>query len=328
MRTPIALVAALLVASPVTAVAQEPRAVAVDSVQTPDELIAKGIELRKRGADAEALAVFQRAYALHPCARAAAQIGLAQQALGHWREAETGLLEALRGSADDTDAEWMARNRVYLDQSLAAVQSHLGWLQVDSNLAGAEVWIAGELGGRVPLDRPIRVVAGEVPLEARASGLGTVQQTVHVEAGAQARAVLTYSSPPMVESRAPHDEPTPTLTDSGRRTAGWFALGGAAGLLLIGVAAQVTREWEAHIYNDDGQCGPMGSLTRYERCGTNRDIGSVAESIALGAYAGAAVAAVTAGVLLFTGSRRASASTTGHAACWVAGDGIRCGGRF
>jgi hypothetical protein len=58
----------------------------VDAPRSDDELIASGIALRKTGHDAEALAVFQRAYAARPSARAMAQAALAHQALTDWRE--------------------------------------------------------------------------------------------------------------------------------------------------------------------------------------------------------------------------------------------------
>ena len=82
---------------------------------TEEDLIALGIHLRKEGRDAEALGTFERAYAQHPSPRAAAQVALAHHALAQWREAERGLLEAL----DRPEDPWVARNRVYLQESLA-----------------------------------------------------------------------------------------------------------------------------------------------------------------------------------------------------------------
>jgi hypothetical protein len=312
--------------------AQERANVAVAG-PTADQLIADGIALRKRGEDAEALAVFERTYRLFPSARAAAQIALAQQALGHWREAERGLFEALRGSADDADNQWIARNRTYLEESLATVQGRLAWLDVDSNTPGAEIWIAGELYGRVPLGGPLRVVAGELTVEARAAGSATVRQTLQVAAGSQSRVALTFSNESAENERATQrfeTKPAPSLAppSSGRRRAGWIALAGSGGLLLVGVAAHVTREWEAQIYNDDSQCGPLLGQTRYDRCKANRDIGSAAQTIAIGAYAGAAVLGGVAGVLLLGGSRTPSAPASGFVGCTLAGSGLSCDGAF
>src|SRR5690242_7609040 len=49
---------------------------------TEDELIRQGVESRRHRDDAGALATFQKAYELHKSARAAAQMGLAEFALG------------------------------------------------------------------------------------------------------------------------------------------------------------------------------------------------------------------------------------------------------
>jgi hypothetical protein len=112
---------------------------------TEEDLIAIGIHLRKEGRDAEALGTFERAYAQHPSPRAAAQMALAHHALAQWREAERGLVAAL----DSREDPWIARNRVYLEESLTVVQAHLAWLEVDSNVAGAEVWVDGAPRGRL-----------------------------------------------------------------------------------------------------------------------------------------------------------------------------------
>src|SRR5580704_12825575 len=72
-----------------------------DSATPNDEaLIAEGIALREQGRDREALELFVRAAALAASPRATAQIGLAQQALGHWVEAEAGLRTALEQGTD------------------------------------------------------------------------------------------------------------------------------------------------------------------------------------------------------------------------------------
>jgi hypothetical protein len=332
MRVPKLLAMGILVlATARTAFAQEGSNGATPP--TADELMAGGVALRKRGEDAEALAVFERAYRLHPSARAAAQIALAQQALGHWREAERGLFEALRGSADDADNQWIARNRTYLEESLAAVQSRLAWLDVDSNTPGAEIWIAGELYGRVPLGGPLRVVAGDTTVEARAAGSATVRQTLQVAPGSQSRVALMFSSDSAENERTTRGfdmkpAPTPAPPSSSRRTAGWITLAGSGGLLLVGVAGSVTREWEAQIYNDDRQCGPLVGQTRYDRCKANRDIGSAAQTVAIGAYAGAAVLGAVAGVLLLGGSRGPSAPASEYVGCTLAGSGLECKGAF
>jgi hypothetical protein len=315
--------------SPDTARAPEPPSGAAE------ELIAQGVALRKQGEDAQALALFERAYALLPSPRAIAQVALAHQALGHWREAESGLIEVL-GHADDA---WVATNRAYLEESLATVQGHLAWLEVDSNVAGAELWVGGRLVGRTPLDRPLRVEAGELAMSVRAPGFSPIERRLPVEPRSRVYEVFTFASQPApVQPSAP----SPTVTAAapwatvarsasppapGARTAGWITLAGAGGLLLTGVAGLITREWEALIYDDDGQCGPTATLSRYERCGTHRDIGSAAQTVAVVAFIGSGTAAAASAVLLLGGSHP-SAPRPPRSGCRVAGLGVSCGGAF
>src|SRR5262245_2039922 len=83
-----------------------------------DEAIANGIALRRQGKNAEALREFQRAYAADPSPRALAQIALAQQALGNWLAAESGLVSALSAAHDN----WIVHNRAALAGALEIVR--------------------------------------------------------------------------------------------------------------------------------------------------------------------------------------------------------------
>jgi hypothetical protein len=307
-------------AQPKDASSQEP---------TEKDLIATGIDLRKQGRDAEALDAFERAYAQQPSPRAAAQIALAHHALAQWREAERGLLQAL----DSPEDPWIARNRVYLEASLTVVQSHLGWLEVDSNVAGAELRVDGEPYGRLPLAAPLRVVAREVTVEVRAPGYAAMERTLQVAANSREDVAFTFVVQPGPESRASAEaSTTPSVPvappSSPRGTAGWIMLAGAGALVLVGIGGVVTRQWEAMIWNDDGQCGPTPSESRAARCGTNHDIGSAALTIGVGAFVGAAISGAVSGALLFGSSRPMAGPTAAHVACRVTGPGLACGGAF
>ncbi len=338
MRIGITLTAcALLMAAPPFVHAQEsPRAVPYESAA--EALIEHGIDLRRHGEDADALAAFEQAYALRPSARAAAQIALAHQAMGHWLEAEPRLLEALRGSDDAADRAWIDHYRIYLEQSLTTVQSHLAWVDVDVNADGAEVWIEGRPMGKLPLDHPLRVVAGEVTVELRSPGREPVRQMLRIPAASVTRAAFALGSPATDSSGAhesdalgakkPATSPLADRAAGARRTVGWIAAASAGGLLVTGIAAQALREYEVGIYNDDSRCGPLGAQTRYDRCAAHRDLGSAAQSVAIAAYVGAALSGATAAVLLLGGSRSVAARSPTRFACTIGVAGLGCAGRF
>jgi hypothetical protein len=298
-----------------------------------DALIHQGVELRKQGQNAEALAAFQRADAAHPSPRAKAQIALAEQALGRWVEAEVGLLAVL-----DLDVEndpWIERNREPLESALATIRDHLGTLEIESNVEGATIVVNGTPVGTSPLPSAVRVVAGTAQIEVQAQGYGPMQRAIDVpprssvkaaivvmplvrggdvgsaalpvspsnvnEAGASgqgANAAQESAAQASVRSSAP----APSDGASTTRRAGWIALIAAAPLLATGVTAHVVREHNAAQYNDDARCF-MGVQTRDQRCGNLRDTANTATVIAAIGYGTGAAALITGVTLLLAGAR-------------------------
>jgi hypothetical protein len=149
-------------------------------------LVKHGLVLRRERHDAEALDEFRRAYALDPAPRTLAQIALAEQALGKWADAEADLQKAL-GAGDDS---WIASNRRVLDAGLATIHGHLGGLDVEADVKGAELWVNGARVGSLPLAAPMRVEAGSVVVEVRAEGYATARRITSVEPGGSARESL------------------------------------------------------------------------------------------------------------------------------------------
>jgi hypothetical protein len=300
---------------------------AVEPEPTDEGLMAKGVRLRREGDDAGALATFERAYALVPSPRALGQMALAHQALGHWLEAEQGLVEALRSSSD----AWVARNRAYLEESLATARAHLAWLEVDCNVVGAEASIGGALPRRLPLDDAVRIPEGEVSVEVRASGYAPIHRTLKIDGGSRMHAAFAFTAPPMSAPLSNEERLESARVSvsrvAARRTIGWVTLAGAGGLALVGAAALVTRELEANIYNDDSKCGPLRGQPRSERCASNRNSVMAAQTIAIAAFVGSGVAAVASGILLGNWPS-ASMPATSRVGCGVAGMGVVCGGAF
>lgn len=151
----------------------------VDDTQRAEALITEGISLRTQQRDADALQRFEQAQSLHPTPRGLAQIALAEQALNRWVAAERHLREALAATSDG----WISRNSGALRSALAVIESHLGRLEVRTNVPGTELWVAAVREGTLPLEAPLRVPIGQLPIELRSPGYQTATRTVTITPG-------------------------------------------------------------------------------------------------------------------------------------------------
>src|SRR4051812_23115353 len=170
----------------VAVVVGQPFARAGGSSNEADSLIRHGIELRKAHDDEGAAREFQKAYDQIHTPRAAGQLGLAEQALGRWEDAERHVGEALHAAGD----AWVVKNRVILDEALGAIQGHLARIEVLGDPEGADVSVNGRGVGKLPLKEAVRVSAGEVEVELHASGYVPMQRTLTIVAGQYQRLVL------------------------------------------------------------------------------------------------------------------------------------------
>jgi hypothetical protein len=168
-----------------------------------EAIVKRGVELRRQGRDADALAEFQKAAKLEDSPRIAAQLALAEQALGLWAEAHGHLAHALERPGD----AWIAKNRPILDQSLTTIETHLGRIDVWGSPDGAEVFIDGKGIGKLP-SASAWTLAGRVELRASAPGRIDVQRTVEISPGARAREhVELRTQSPRLEALATPTEP-------------------------------------------------------------------------------------------------------------------------
>lgn len=191
-------------------------------------LVEQGLDLREQGDDEGALARFEAAYRLDPSPRTLAQIALAEMALTRWLSAEGHLRDALA-----TQHEWIESNRVALNGAMAGIRDHIGRLQVESEPAGAELWVGGERIGTLPLAAPLPREPGSLEVEIRLSGHVTERRTVELVGGQVTRLVV----PLRAEGS---DDPGPVTVDQATGQGG----GGISipGIVLVGVggAAAIT----------------------------------------------------------------------------------------
>jgi hypothetical protein len=151
--------------------------------QQAEELIRQGVDLRRQGQNLEALPYFQRAYAMFPSSRAAAQLGFVEQSVGLSLEAEKHVSAAL---ADEGDP-WVRKNKTAIVQALADIRAGLGRLVIETAPAGATVIINGSTVPPKELENPVYVKPGSTFVEVRRDGFESQSKTVTVLAGTAQR---------------------------------------------------------------------------------------------------------------------------------------------
>ena len=286
--------------------------------------------------------------------RALAQIALAEQALGHWVDAQTSLTQALE-RADDP---WIGRNEKLLRQALTSIKGHTGSLEITGAVPGAEILINDEKVGTFPTPA-VLVPAGSVALEVRAPGYLPVVRTVLIPARGLARERVVLVAAPAVatiDPAPPRETPAittipavspataPTISASAvpassgaswsnRKKAGAGIAAGGAASLAVGIAFQIIREQRAGAFNDE-HCGVTGSLiTGPTDCRSRYDGVQSAEKLAIAGFIGAAVLGGVGTYLLVSGGNTSSETATASASTGLhcvptAGWGVVCAARF
>ena len=178
-----------------------------------DRLIREGVESRRKHKDSEALESFRKAYDLNHSPRAAAQMGLAEVALGRWIEAAGHLEEAMARSTDP----WVAKNMATLNESYGRVRQRVGELEILGGPPQATIAVEGAVVGTLPLAKPIRVRSGDCRFVVTAPGYESVSRTVDVAAGQLTRETVNLSkvaSSPQSKSSEESGTARPVAVDS------------------------------------------------------------------------------------------------------------------
>ncbi|HTQ06167.1 MAG TPA: PEGA domain-containing protein [Polyangiaceae bacterium] len=305
--------------------AEDVKAGAGASALDADALIRAGLDARKKGDDAAALGLFERAVAAHRTPRGVAQVGLAEQALGRWEDAEQHLLEATASSSDP----WISAHRGALQTSLETVRAHLGTLELAVDVPDAELVIDG--GPRGNVGAPLRLAAGTYAIEVRHEGYYSVTRQVVIVASQTSRetvALRRVEAPP----QAPPPPPAPVAVApprdeapaSGSRfgSTKWWLLGGGGVVAAGGAIALIARQGEVSAYNDDASCPGASDPNQPARCAGRLSTGRTLETLGIVGLVGGALLGAASGVLLVIdapqpGSARAARN-------W----GVACTGRF
>ena len=301
-----------------------------------DALIAKGVDLREKGKDDEALAVFKKAFAKSPTPRARAQVALAEQALGVWVAAEADLIAALAV----TDDAWISKNRPPLEGALATVRRHLGSLEVRGT-DGADVTLDGVKLGTLPATVPFRVEAGRRTLELHAKGFYPTTRSIEVPAGAVARETVQLvamppaevTPPPPGQTQGPVKGPTEPhdTTDPGRtqRVVGWILTGTGAGLVITGGVGFLVRKGYIDDYNIDTNCPGQDAVKQPTSCQSKIDSAHTWLLVSVSTLIAGGVFAATGITLLATAPKNeASGPSRIRVGCAPSASGLFCSGTF
>ena len=306
--------------------------------------IRRGLELRRAGKDQEALQEFQRVCDRNRNARCLAQMGLAEQALGQWVDAETHLRQSLSYDGDP----WIRRTSPVLKSALQEIERHIGSLDIIGPQA-AEVRVNGQFVGVLPFPKPVHVPIGTLNIALRKAGYLPSTRPVSIAPGALTRESIALqgiegapqpggstlaldapaSSPP-TEHEHEHeqgDDGDSTPEPSGGRTwqsgAGWAAAGVAVLGVAGGGAALLLRSRRIDDANNlmcnvgNGTVNPVDPRNA-DQC---RSLANSASRFGVGAavaFSLAGLFALGSGVLFATTPKPAAAATTATAAATVA----------
>ena len=200
--------------------------------ETADQLVAKGVELRKKGDHTGALREFQAAHAKDPSGRTLAQMGIAEATLQRWVDAENHLSQALESSIP-----WIEKNRATLEQTLQTVRTHTAEISIYGT-TGATVTVDDKVVGRIPLPTIPRVNEGDVTVKVESPGHKPFVQTLPAKGGS--RLIVTASLEPLAPEPPPPVVPLvtsgPPHADTSPAARPWRRWTGI-GLLTAGVVA-------------------------------------------------------------------------------------------
>jgi hypothetical protein len=284
-----------------------------------ETLTSQGIELRRDHKNAEALELFRRAFSLAPGPRIQAHLGLAEQAVGQWLEAERDIRAGLDAQGDP----WIAKNRASLEQALGVVVGHLGWIEVRTAATDPEIWINGAKHPSYAPGDSIRVVAGTNTVEVRSSGYVPAMRTLIVLPNTRMTESFTLSpmpAPPQIAPlQAPLPAPTqpqslppvadaPNVEDRGVRTSPVVYAGlaiGAAGLVTGSVTGilSLSRASKAK----EGCVGNACPPSNQDDIDASKSLGTIADVSFIVGGVGVTVAAVA---WLLQPRRRAATTTS------------------
>lgn len=250
-----------------------------DDVSTGDDAklarswFAEGVLAEKAGLTDKACEAFRAALLLRRAPQVAGKLVTCLQREGRPWEAADLALYAL------SDEGAPAAEKARLEGLLAELRKGLGWIRVEVDRIGADVFVAGRHVGRSPFPRVLHVAPGRVVVRAEILDGGTheTEATLDVRAGTEVAVSLRLRPPeaaptPAAAPPAPAAAPAATVAPPARGGRSMRDLGLAAGAtvaataavtggVLFGLHAQAlddAEQFSAEVDRTTGHCPVVG----------------------------------------------------------------------
>ncbi len=164
-----------------------------------EAMIERGIELRRQGADEQALAVFLQAEAKEPrSVRIMLHVATAAQAASKWVMAAAYLKKVSRYSNDP----YYRRYRDAIAQVERAIAQRVGSFQALGEPEGATVTMDGREIGKLPMSTPVEMEAGTYTVEISLDGYYPFTRSITIGGGSLSREVIRLNELPEEEKLA------------------------------------------------------------------------------------------------------------------------------
>ena len=261
----------------------------------PDVLIIRGLDLRRAGRSADALALFRRAYEVAPSPRTLGQMGLVESSLQLWADAEAHLGAAL---ATPNDA-WVHRNHQFLDRAKDRTREHMGELVI-TGPPGTKVSLGERTIGALPLAAPVRLAEGDIAISATSDGYRPFSLDLSIKGGARAAVSIVLERIDLAAhdpENGPERHDPESIAPPARR---WRLWTGAT----LAVAAAGALTWGIAWIALDGRPDCGGGQPAF--CATTYDTRTPGILLAVGGGA----LALAGGALLYSGLHPAALNVT------------------
>lgn len=167
--------------------------------------IRRAVDLRRDNMELAGYQVLRDLYQRCPGPEVLGQMGLAEHALGRWRDAYVHLTGALT----HPDDPWIREHRTDIETLLTSIGAHLPRIDPRSNVEGAELRVEGEPVGTLPLEHPFVLPDGRATIEVFHPGYAPVRREITAAPESVWREEVTLTRSPPARGT---EYATPTTT--------------------------------------------------------------------------------------------------------------------